>query len=314
MFKFVVDREKRLYNERRKRWRDKRKRELEEERRKLPSSSSSSSSEAEASESEAEEWVTADGGGDYVDRVEDVARLEPDPDPVPRDVRIVGVLEDRWNFPQDSATPLPPAAPAAPRMPTPEEMLFDLVKTMATIKVQSDVSDNALDAVFRYCCENKDPISYLLSTMRITPSYKYSIRPQALALCPRILCSYVVDKTAGGVTTQKERVGLDQIPNEVLHLSNHGTWRLLRLESYVSVAEVKKQHYNLHKDKISAEEMKKDFENAQLSADGVRESNKGARTFTIVSIKFGSCIYVLSVVNSLIGVAESKASPSDLLG
>ncbi len=52
----------------------------------------------------------------------------------------------------------------------------------------------------------------------------------------------------------------------------------------------------------------------QISADGVRESNKGKRTIVIVSPRIRNCIlYPYKIFNPLIRVAESKPSPVEVL-
>ncbi len=51
----------------------------------------------------------------------------------------------------------------------------------------------------------------------------------------------------------------------------------------------------------------------QILADGVRESNKGKRTFVIVSLRIRNCIYPYKIFNPLIGVPESKPSPVDVM-
>ena len=188
-----------------------------------------------------------------------------------------------------------------------------IVKAVATVKIRSEVSDNAIDSLLKLFCHHQADIRRLLRTGELFPNYRKCIRPKALEFCPAIMCAYVLERKYAGDVTQIEKDGLETIPANVLNLPNHGTRCLLRTEAYVSIRAIKKHHIMLHKGKISDEMIRNQLQNADMSADGVRESAKGARSFTILSIRFGRCIYIVSVVNPLLGVRHSKPSPTELL-
>ena len=53
--------------------------------------------------------------------------------------------------------------------------------------------------------------------------------------------------------------------------------------------------------------------NCQVSADGVAEALHGSRTFIIVTLKVGRCMYVFHMFNPLIGVKRSMPDPTELM-
>ena len=194
------------------------------------------------------------------------------------------------------------------------DLLEGLVMEFASIKVTSDISDGAIEKLFRVFCKESPRIHDLLLARRITTSYKRSVRPRALVGCPAVFTSYVVLETHGNDKRKDEVVGLRTLPKEILHLPPSGNRRLLRSTSYVSIASIVSLYVSSHlKLGYTLTELKEHLRNAQLSADGVRESAKGTRTFIIVSLKLGECIYVVSILNPLIGDPENKPTPVDIL-
>ena len=191
----------------------------------------------------------------------------------------------------------------------------ELVRKMAKICFSHQVSDNTVEDLFFMFCANAKDISFLLEAGRLTPSWRHFLRPRALLQCPKIYCAYLVERAHGGEVTLLYDDEMEKIPKEILSLAHDGARRLLRTSAYVKLSDIKQHHKTLHcRLGISPEKTKYDLLHAHISADGVRESQKGTRTLIILSVCFGECIYLHSVLNPLIGVPASCPSPTELLG
>ena len=243
-----------------------------------------------------------------------VQRDEPEPGQSRSlDVASQGAEQMTSNFP-DAPTSL-----AMPRLEPEEELtrsteeetaersdedkkLDRLVTNMSKIMVSHDVSNAAVEDIFRMLCENIDDIQSLLRSGRITSSYMKSIKPKAMKNCPNITCSYLLERAHAGEITKEMTTGLETIPKDILLLSHNSPTRLLRTEASVKLTDIVDHHVKTHKKLgFSPDTLHKQLTSAQISVDGVRESPKGSRTFIITSIRFGSCIYVFNVLNPLLG-------------
>ncbi len=103
---------------------------------------------------------------------------------------------------------------------------------------------------------------------------------------------------------------LKTVPAEYFNLPATSRTKLLRQETHVSLTDFKKMYKDVHG---NSEEVKQQLLNCDISADGVAESKSRARTFVVVSIQIGTCIYIYRIFNHLIGVNESKATVLELL-
>ena len=189
----------------------------------------------------------------------------------------------------------------------------DIVRKMAGICFRHEVSDRAVEDLFSMFCANSHAICELLETGKLRASWRFFIRPKALLSCPKVRSSYVVERAYGGEVTLLSKDDLDTIPNEILTLSHDGPRRLMRTAAYVTLADIKAHHIKVHAGKMTREEIARDLMHVQISADGVRESQKGTRSLIIVSVRIGRCIYLHSVFNPLIGVPGSRPTPTELL-
>ncbi len=191
-----------------------------------------------------------------------------------------------------------------------DDDLDQLAELFAKIKCTSNVSDSAMDKLFAAFVENNDQIMRLVKEGRVSPSYSKSIRPLVTSkLLPIYNSLYLLEKNARGNRFHKME-GLKKIPQKYLNLSETKKWKLLRMEAYVHLEDIKKQFILQHGDN---EETRKHLLNCQLSVDGVCESRKGARTFIIASLRIANCLYLLHVFNPLVGVSESKPTAVELL-
>ncbi len=191
-----------------------------------------------------------------------------------------------------------------------EDDLAIITKKFAQIKVCSNVSDLAIEKMFKMFCEERERINRLLDQRRITKSFRKSIRPQAIKCIPPIFCSYYIqEKNEVGETTLYKTADVREIPTKYLNLPPTSNQQLLRMESYVTLADIKRSYIRNH----GTENMREHFQNCHVSVDGVKESAKGRRTFIIITLRINKCLYIYRVFNPLVGNHASKPSPVELL-
>ena len=196
----------------------------------------------------------------------------------------------------------------------PRDEVEEIVSQLARICFRHEISDAAVQDMLAMFCQNAQQLDSLLREGRFRPSWRHFVRPRALESCPKIKCSYLVERLYGGDVEQIFVQDLDRIPSEILSLPYDGTRKLLRTAAYVRLADIKAHHRKLHAQMaVSEEKTKEDLLHAHISVDGVRESQKGTRSLRIITVRLGDCIYLHSVVNPLIGVPASRPSPTDLL-
>ncbi len=191
-----------------------------------------------------------------------------------------------------------------------EDDLAIIVKKFAQIKVSSNVSDAAIEKLFRMFCEEKERLSRLLAQRRITKSFRKSIRPQAIKCIPTVFCSYYIqEKQDDEQNILYKTSDVREIPTKYLNLPATSNQILLRMESYVKLPDIKRSYIRKH----GTQNIKEHFANCHVSVDGVKESAKGKRTFIIVTLRINKCLYVYRVFNPLMGNQASKPSPVELL-
>ena len=177
----------------------------------------------------------------------------------------------------------------------------EIVKGLTSIVFRHEVSDSAIEEMFKFFCNQSSSIASLMERGKMRPSWRNFARPRALLHCPNVKCAYVVERAFAGEVTQIIEQDLDCIPAEILSLPHDGPRRLLRTEASVNLKEIKDLHIKIHPN-VKREQMRKDLLHCQVSVDGVREAKKGTRTLTIVSVRIGDCIYLHGVVQTLIGI------------
>ncbi len=194
--------------------------------------------------------------------------------------------------------------------PEEEDDLAVIVKKFAQIKACSNVSEEAIEKMFKMFCQEKERINRLLLQRRITQSYKKSIKPQALKCIPTVFCSYYIEeKTEDGQTLLFKTKDVREIPTKYLNIPPTSQQKLLRMESYVKLADIKQSFIRNH----GTDKLKEHLANCHVSVDGVKESAKGKRTFIIVTLRIHQCLYVYRVFNPLLGNQRSKPSPVEIL-
>ncbi len=202
----------------------------------------------------------------------------------------------------------------SPQHAPPATGLEVLARQFAMVKCTSFISDNAIEKIFALIVKNYKLFQELLIRGEISTSYKYSIKPTCLRGIPPIFMAvslHKIDPDSGELSLFKER-GLKKICNQYLY-AKPPFKKLICMEGYVHLSSVVDLHLELHKGKTSYESLLNQLKNSSFSIDGVAESKKGSRRFIITTIRFGHCIYLLRIVNPLVGDEDAKQSAHDLL-
>ncbi len=191
-----------------------------------------------------------------------------------------------------------------------DDDLNTIARSFATIKVTSHVSDNAIDKLFGMFVRYSDKILPLLQDGVIRSSYSKSIRPVLVAQLLPIRCAVLLKLENAAAGYKYNRIeGLQVVPAEYFKPApNRGTV-LLRTEVYVKLKDIKETYLAAHGNSAAAQHA---LLHCTLSADGVKESNTRSRTFIIVTIRVGSCYYLVRMFNPLIGVTDSKPKPKEI--
>ncbi len=185
---------------------------------------------------------------------------------------------------------------------------------VAGIKGSSNISDEAINKLFALFVEDREDINYLVRTRKIRPSYTNCLRPMAIRHIPRVYSAVVIEETDGEVKLKKRVANLDRIPKRVLNLPNDGDIRVLREESYVTLRGIKDHHEKIHVSQgIPLETVREEYKSCVLSIDGVQETRKGKKTFHVVSLQIGGCIYIYRVLNPLVKDKAAKLTVEDVL-
>ena len=190
------------------------------------------------------------------------------------------------------------------------EAVNEIARQFAVIKCSSFVTDAAMNKLFRMFVTNNTAIMRLVNEGVIVGNYTNGVRPLLTRQILPIHNSVLLKETAAGVTRYKRLKNLTAIPVEYLTLPANSGTTLLRMETYVHLRDIKELHLRLHGD---TQETRKQLKNCAVSADGVAESKMGSRTFMVVIIRIGTCIYLVRIFNPLIGVEESKPSAKEIL-
>ena len=193
-----------------------------------------------------------------------------------------------------------------------DKALDELSKELARIKLSSNISASAMDQLMHLFADKGQVYRELLDNGDITASYSGSIKPKLLKSLPPFNNSILLkmeDPTKGYYYEKIE--GLEAIPEMYFTLPPNGSTRLLRTECSTLLKDIKELYLDTHGGRSAAN--LQHLQNIAISADGVRESKKGSTTFIIVSIRINKCIYLAHMFDVLIGVAESKPSPYELL-
>ena len=124
----------------------------------------------------------------------------------------------------------------------------------------------------------------------------------------------VEDTSQDGPDNVVVKESLSAIPAKYVGRSDNDHERMLRQDGETSLDELKRFHWNVLKaQNVSEAEFKRQCSAMDVSVDGVQEAAKAKRKLLIVSIRFGSAIYVKKVFNPLVGVTKARPSVDEVL-
>ncbi len=190
--------------------------------------------------------------------------------------------------------------------------ITEIGKEFARLKVTSHVSDAAIDKMFTIFMTHNDAIRRMVDSGEMAASYTTGVRPTLTEQLLSVRNSLLLKVQQPGERPQYRKLtDLSSIPQEYLNLRPESHTKLLRIDTGVRLKDVKDFFFETHGGKT--ETLLQQTRNCSLSVDGVQESKSGSRTFTVVSVKFGTCVYLLRIYNTLIGVDESKPSAKEIL-
>ncbi len=152
---------------------------------------------------------------------------------------------------------------------------------LAKVSATSDVSDAGIQKILDVMLPNLHAISDLLEEGHITKSYRHGIKPKAQFNLPKIWCSAKVLKHNRDEDDEVlHLVDLSVIPQKYVD-PRCGTYTLLWQEAHTTLAEIKAHFINIHPS-LTPEECTRIFQDASLGLDGVRETEPGTRTLSIL--------------------------------
>ena len=192
-----------------------------------------------------------------------------------------------------------------------DDEIAELVEEVVRMKVKSQVSDAALDAMFKLFYDKHDTLVKMKERKVMALNYTNGVRPYVVDRLPDFYCSLLLKEENPARGTYYRKVeGLKSVPAEYLNLEPNSRTKLLRMETSIKLKDIKEMYKASH---IGQPQVKEQLLACDVSADGVAESKSGARTFVVVTVRIGDCIYVIRVFNHLVGVEESKATSLELL-
>ena len=126
------------------------------------------------------------------------------------------------------------------------------------------------------------------------------------------------DRPSRAVEKQNRRQQEVKYEKYLLHTVSQASFhcRLLSQEAKTTLTEIKGFHQRVCVSQGRSEEaFLSDCMNIDLSIDGVTETTHGKRKFVFVTARFGpAAIYIVKVMNPLVGDTNAKPSPYDVLG
>lgn len=189
-----------------------------------------------------------------------------------------------------------------------------LAKSLASKKATSNISDAGLQKIYQVMHDLSKEMVFLQENDAVTGSYRHSLKDLAMKDIPQVWNCVDVETWDEGQVSLERHDKLTKVPATLWNLGENSNKKVLRVHAYIKLKDLKEHHLRKHRGRtgFTEESMKRDMANATLSLDGVKESNKGKRTFVIVTIRFGACIYLWRVYNPLLGDKSAQMHAEDL--
>ncbi len=125
--------------------------------------------------------------------------------------------------------------------------IAEVGEELAKIKVSSNISDAALDKLFKFFCAHRGTVFKLVDDGSVHPSYSKGFKPALVENLLPIFCSVVLKEVIAGAPPQYRHIEeLKCIPAEYLNLGEDDSTKLLRQDTYVHVGDVKKFYFDTH--------------------------------------------------------------------
>ncbi len=186
---------------------------------------------------------------------------------------------------------------------------------LAGVRGSSNISDEAINKMLHVALYHREALQELAQGRKTDKLYTKRLRPRAVKRIPQVFCALLLEEKVQGGLTYRRLTDLRAIPKEYLNLPNRGPVKVIREESYIRLADIKKHHARIHKAKgATEEEIRNHYGNAQLSVDGVEEARKCKKTFLVVTLRLGACIYLYKIFNPLVGHPVASPSVQEVLG
>ena len=146
-------------------------------------------------------------------------------------------------------------------------------------------------------------------------SYRHGLKPLLMEGIPEFKYGVLLEDKSKDPPELRYITDLDHIPEEYCNMSADTSQVLLRQDGWTSLKAIREFHRTICDSRgVTYDVFHEHCMNADVSVDGVRESEKGRRTLTIVSVRFGHGLYVWKVYNPLVGNAAAKPDVETVLG
>ena len=190
-----------------------------------------------------------------------------------------------------------------------------LAMALAGVRGSSNISDEAINKMLHVALYHRETLQELAEGRKTDKLYTKRLRPKAVKRIPQVFCALLLEEKVQGGLNYRRLSDLKTIPKEYQNLPNRGRIKVIREESYVKLADIKKHHNRIHRAKGATEEdIRNHYGNAQHSVDGVEEARKCKKTFHVVTLRLGECIYLYKIFNPLVGHQVANPSVQEVLG
>lgn len=187
-----------------------------------------------------------------------------------------------------------------------------LARELVKIKCMGEVSDTVMEKMTKFFLENLEDIASIQRSGTITSSFRHSIIKRLDIALPEVTHAVKYIDLENPDEDPVYVGNLQAIPKKYLNPTLTTHYYVLRTESHVPLAHIKRHYEETHQ-WLTNEELWANYRSALIGIDGVKEANKGSRSLVIVSIMFGGCVFLWRVYNPIKNYVGAKATAQELL-
>ncbi len=187
-----------------------------------------------------------------------------------------------------------------------------LARALTKIKCFGDISDTSMEKVTTLFMENIDDISAIKQRGEVSSSYRHTIKKRLNIWQPGFKCAIKYEDLDNPDEDPIYLDNLRSIPKKYCNPTLNNNYRLLRTESYTTLADIKRHYEETHPRK-RGEELKKAYREASVGIDGVREANSGSRMLYVVSIMLSGCVFLWRIYNPYKSMEGAKPTLAEML-